>query len=130
MIFRNLLDNAIKYTPEGGEITWTIQEVDTGIQHTICDTGHGIEAENLPQVFERFFRIDKARSRDVPGTGLGLALVKSIVEAYGGKITLESSGLDQGTTVTVLLPQIQKELILSILVLNASVSVHSKERSL
>lgn len=105
VLFRNLLDNAIKYTPAGGEITWMIEEDVAGIQHTILDTGHGIEAEYLPHVFERFYRIDKARSRNVPGTGLGLALVKSIVEAYGGKIGITSAGLDKGTTVTVILPQ-------------------------
>jgi signal transduction histidine kinase len=109
VIFRNLLDNAIKYTPEGGEITWRIQAVNTGICSTISDTGHGVEAEHLPHLFERFFRIDRARSRNVPGTGLGLALVKSIVEAYGGQITVESSGLDKGTKVTVVLPRAQNE---------------------
>lgn len=106
VIFRNVLDNAIKYTPEGGTITWTIGAVAAGVQHTIADTGHGIEVEHLPHLFERFYRSDKARSRSVPGTGLGLALVKSIVEAYGGTITIMSAGSDQGTTVTVTLPRI------------------------
>lgn len=104
VIFRNLLENAIKYTPAGGEVTWTITAADGGVQHTIHDTGHGIEDDTLPHLFERFYRVDRARSRDVPGTGLGLALVKSIVEAYGGRISIASPGLDQGTTVTVFLP--------------------------
>jgi signal transduction histidine kinase len=105
VVFRNLLDNAIKYTPEGGEITWEIKKTDQGISSAIRDTGRGIDAEHLPHLFERFYRVDKARSRDIPGTGLGLALVKSIVEAYGGHITIESAGVDQGTTVNVFWPQ-------------------------
>jgi signal transduction histidine kinase len=109
VIFRNLLENAIKYTPLGGQIVWTIQQIEPNIQHTITDTGHGIEADDLPYIFERFYRVDKARSRDVPGTGLGLALAKSIVEAYGGKISVESGGLDKGTKVTVNLPQTVNE---------------------
>lgn len=105
VIFRNLLDNAIKYTPDGGAISWVIDQTVEGIRHTITDTGNGIEPEYLAHVYERFFRIDKARSRDIPGTGLGLALVKSIVEAYGGTIKIESAGLGKGSTVTVVLPQ-------------------------
>lgn len=111
VIFRNLLDNAIKYTPEGGTVTWTIEKLAAGVQHTISDTGHGIEPEHLPQIYERFFRIDKARSREIPGTGLGLALVKSIVEAYGGTISIKSGGIDQGAEVIVILPQLQHEVI-------------------
>jgi signal transduction histidine kinase len=105
ILFRNILDNAIKYTPAGGQVLWTIEAADAAVRHTIRDTGHGIEAEYLPHLFERFFRADKARSRDVAGTGLGLALVKSIVEAYRGSIAVESAGLDQGTTTTVTLPR-------------------------
>lgn len=103
--FRNLLDNAIKYTPDGGEIIWEIKKVDQGVSSMIRDTGRGIAAEHLPHLFERFYRVDKARSRDIPGTGLGLALVKSIVEAYGGRITVESAGVDHGTTANVFWPQ-------------------------
>jgi two-component system sensor histidine kinase BaeS len=105
VVFRNLLDNAIKYTPDGGEIVWTINKTANGICHTIRDNGRGIAAADLSHVFERFYRVDKARSRDIPGTGLGLALVKSIVEAYGGHITITSEGIDKGTTVTVDWPQ-------------------------
>ena len=99
--FRNLLDNAIKYTPDGGQITWEIKKADQGMSSVIRDTGRGIDAEHLPHLFERFYRVDKARSRDIPGTGLGLALVKSIVEAYGGRITIESAGVDQGTAANI-----------------------------
>ncbi len=104
VVFRNLLDNAIKYTPSGGEVEWFITSGVDGVTSIIKDNGQGIDEQTLPHLFERFYRADKARSRDVPGTGLGLALVKSIVDAYGGTISIESSGLHHGTTVTVYLP--------------------------
>ncbi|HEX2621817.1 MAG TPA: ATP-binding protein, partial [Phototrophicaceae bacterium] len=104
VVFRNLLDNAIKYTPEGGQITWSINADRDGIRHVIQDTGRGIEPDQLPHLFERFYRADKARSRDIPGTGLGLAIVKSIVDAYGGTISIESAGIGKGSSVTVCLP--------------------------
>lgn len=104
VVFRNLLDNAIKYTPAGGQVTWNLEQKTDGVYSIISDSGQGVDAEHLPHLFERFYRVDKARSRDVPGTGLGLALVKSIVEAYGGTINIESSGTDQGTTVRVFWP--------------------------
>lgn len=101
VVFRNLLDNAIKFTPEGGRVTWTMRLDENHIINTISDTGQGIDADHLPHVFERFYRADRARSRNVPGTGLGLALVKSIVDAYGGTVTIDSAGHGEGTTVTV-----------------------------
>lgn len=105
VVFRNLLDNAIKYTRQDGQITWKIRNENQGIGSVICDTGRGIPTEHLPHVFERFYRADKARSRDIPGTGLGLALAKSIVQAYGGCLKIESAGTDQGTTVSIYWPQ-------------------------
>jgi signal transduction histidine kinase len=102
--FRNLLENAIKYTPVGGKVDLLVSAGVEGACVIVQDNGRGIPAEHLPHLFERFYRADKARSRDVPGTGLGLALVKSIVEAYGGSITIESAGLGQGTTATVFWP--------------------------
>lgn len=104
IVFRNLLENAIKYTPRGGQVTWTIKAEAGGVCSVIQDTGLGIAPANMEHVFERFFRADKARARDVPGTGLGLSLVKSIVDAYGGSVKIESPGLHQGTTATVFLP--------------------------
>ncbi|MBV9229435.1 MAG: HAMP domain-containing protein [Chloroflexi bacterium] len=104
MVFRNLLDNALKYTPDGGSITWTIQVDEHEVVHTIQDTGQGIAAHALPHLFERFYRADKARSRDIPGTGLGLAIVKTIVDLYHGRIEIESAGINQGTTVHVYWP--------------------------
>jgi len=104
VVFRNILENALKYTPSGGSISWTIQTTDAGILCTIKDTGQGISASDLPHVYERFFRADKAHSRNIPGTGLGLSLVKSIVDAYHGRIQIESEGAGKGTTVTILWP--------------------------
>jgi histidine kinase len=101
VVFRNLLDNAIKYTPDGGQVSWRLWTDDTGIYSALQDNGTGIAPEHLPHLFERFFRVDKARSRDVPGTGLGLALVKSILDAYGGTISIKSDGIGRGTCVTV-----------------------------
>jgi signal transduction histidine kinase len=119
VVFRNLLDNAIKYTPNGGKITWHISECVDGICSIIEDNGRGVDPEYLPNLFERFYRADKSRSRNIPGTGLGLALTKSIIEAYGGLITIESIGKDEGTTATVLWPSSQSN--------GASTSLHSDE---
>ena len=104
VVFRNLLDNAIKYVPEGGRIDWHLSAEVGGLRSISTDTGRGLEPDKLAPVFERFYRVDKPRSRDIPGSGLGLAIVKSIVEAYGGKISIESEGRDRGTTVTVFFP--------------------------
>src|SRR5262249_21398879 len=101
VVFRNILDNAIKYSPDGGQITWTMTADDKIVHHTIRDTGLGISEADLPHVFERFYRVDKARSRDTPGTGLGLPLAKSIVEAYHGHIAITSEGLGKGSIVTI-----------------------------
>ncbi|MFZ0546287.1 MAG: ATP-binding protein [Candidatus Promineifilaceae bacterium] len=104
IVFRNLLSNALKYTPDGGQITWIIQVSAEAIQHTITDTGQGIAAEDLSRVFDRFYRVDKSRSRAVSGVGLGLSLVRMIVEFYGGTIRLDSEGIGQGVTATVVWP--------------------------
>lgn len=101
LVFRNVLDNALKYTPGGGEIRWTLVSEGDTIVHTITDTGIGIVPEHLPKVFDRFYRADRARLRDVPGSGLGLSIVYSILQAYGATIHIHSSGINQGTTVTV-----------------------------
>ena len=104
MVFRNLLSNALKYTPTGGNITWQLQQANNGLQATMMDTGQGIAADDLPHLFDRFYRADKARSRQISGTGLGLSLVRSIIQFYGGHIAIESAGLGQGTTVIVWWP--------------------------
>ncbi len=98
----NLIQNAVKYNKEGGKV-WVRAELDGERLHlTVKDTGIGIPAELKGRVFERFFRVDKGRSRSVGGTGLGLSIVKHIVTLYDGEITLDST-LGEGTTVQVLL---------------------------
>jgi len=104
VVFRNLLDNALKFTPAGGQIAWEISLSEDGVLSCIADTGQGIPAADLPHVFERFYRGDKSRSRTVPGTGLGLALVRSIVTAYGGRVEIASPGPGQGACVNVWWP--------------------------
>ena len=102
-MFRNLLDNALKYTPQNGQVSWHVHTdpENTCLISTIQDTGQGISPAQIPHIFERFYRADRARTRDIPGTGLGLSLVKSIVEAYGGTIQIKSDGIGTGTTVVV-----------------------------
>lgn len=104
VIFRNVLDNAIKYSPPGSIVQWCFDVEGSWVRHHIHDPGRGIPRDCLPHVFDRFYRGDSGRSRDVPGTGLGLALVQSIVNVYGGNVWIESPGQNQGTTVRVALP--------------------------
>jgi two-component system, OmpR family, sensor histidine kinase BaeS len=101
LVFRNLLDNALKYTPNGGSVRWSLVCENEVMIHTLTDTGIGIAPEHLPHLFDRFYRADRARLRDVPGSGLGLSIVAAILRAYGGDIQIESPGVNQGTTVTV-----------------------------
>ena len=100
----NLIDNAIKYTEESGRIELSISELDQEIRIAVRDTGIGIAKEHLGRIFERFYRADKARSRELGGTGLGLSIAKHIVLVHKGKITIESE-LGKGTTVFVTLPK-------------------------
>ncbi len=103
----NLADNAVKYTPAGGTVTIGAQLSPNGavpsVDVTVTDTGAGIPAEELPRLTERFYRVDKARSRELGGTGLGLAIVKHIVQALGGKLHITST-LNVGTTVRFSVP--------------------------
>jgi heavy metal sensor kinase len=99
----NLLDNAIKYTPPGGSIRLNVRAHDSKAILEVVDTGIGIPAEALPHLFERFFRVDGARSREVGGAGLGLAIVKSICAAHGGKVEVTSAE-GRGSRFTVELP--------------------------
>ncbi|WP_064092594.1 two-component system histidine kinase PnpS [Rossellomorea aquimaris] len=99
-VFINLISNAIAYTPKGGKVIVVVREDKRKVHISIKDNGIGISEEELPRIFERFYRVDKARSRNSGGTGLGLAIVKHIIEAHEGEIKVESE-LNKGTTFTV-----------------------------
>lgn len=103
-VLDNLVDNAIKYTPNGGRITARWNATTDRVWFEIEDTGVGIPERDLPRVFERFYRVDRARSREVGGTGLGLAIVKHLVQAMKGQVTVRSQ-LGKGTTFKVALPR-------------------------
>ncbi len=103
-IFTNLISNAIKYTPEGGKVWVTLGEEGQFVKASISDTGIGIKKEDLPRIFDKFYRVKTAETRQIVGTGLGLSIVKSIVDAHLGSITVESEE-GKGTTFTVFLPK-------------------------
>lgn len=104
-LLSNLLTNAVKYNKPQGRVHVSIDQVKDEIVMEVYDTGIGISKESIPRVFERFYRVDKGRSRGTGGTGLGLSIVKHIVEYYNGRISIESK-LNLGTTITVYLPMI------------------------
>jgi len=103
IIFGNLLNNAIKYTPENGCVRVVYTRAAHSIEVVFSDTGMGIPAEDLPQIFNEFFRARNAKSAQIIGSGLGLSTVRTLVERYQGTITLESEE-GKGTTVKVVLP--------------------------
>ncbi|MBI5211498.1 MAG: HAMP domain-containing protein [Elusimicrobia bacterium] len=102
-VFTNLIDNAVKYTPEAGVVRVGAAVAGREVRLSVEDTGAGIPAEHIPRIFERFYRVDKARSRELGGTGLGLAIVKHIVEAHGGAVAVESEP-GRGSTFRFSLP--------------------------
>jgi len=106
----NLLDNALHYTPSGGAVTIRLQAVGDGVTVAVEDTGHGIEPEHLPHLFERFYRTDWARAKDSGGTGLGLPIVKEIAEAHGGTVSV-TSHVDKGSIFTLRLPVCTRQTI-------------------
>ena len=99
----NLLDNAVKYTGEGGSVTISAEETPSGVAISVRDTGIGISPDDCRRIFERFYRVDKDRSRATGGTGLGLSIVRHIVESHGGKVTVESE-LGRGSRFAVFFP--------------------------
>jgi two-component system phosphate regulon sensor histidine kinase PhoR len=100
----NLLDNAIKYSPEKSRITLTAEAAAEEIRIAVADEGIGVAPAHLPRLFERFYRVDKSRSRRLGGTGLGLAIVKHIVQAHGGQVTVASTQ-GKGSIFTIHLPR-------------------------
>ncbi|MHB0878493.1 MAG: sensor histidine kinase [Anaerolineae bacterium] len=102
-IVRNLLNNAVAHTPSGGEVSVVAAAAGDMVEVSVSDTGEGIGPEDLPRVFDRFYRADKSRTRNTGGAGLGLAIVKQLVASHGGAVSV-SSELGQGTTFTFSLP--------------------------
>lgn len=105
-VLLNILANAYTYTPQGGSITFSLSALESGSRITVEDTGIGIPEESMDRIFERFYRVDKARSRDKGGNGLGLAIARQIVESHGGRISL-SSEVGVGTKVIIDLPLVE-----------------------
>jgi two-component system phosphate regulon sensor histidine kinase PhoR len=103
LLLSNLVDNALRYTPARGSVCIRLHAAESRAVIQVDDTGEGIPAAELPRVFERFYRVDKARARQTGGTGLGLAIVRHVAEAHGGTVRVESE-LARGTTFTVTLP--------------------------
>ncbi|MEW5956244.1 MAG: ATP-binding protein [Chloroflexota bacterium] len=100
----NLVGNALQYTPAGGTVTVTAEKQTSELHVIIHDTGLGIPAEHLPHLFTRFYRVDKSRSRAGGGSGIGLTIVKHLIEAHGGRVWAESQGTGQGSTFDFILP--------------------------
>jgi signal transduction histidine kinase len=103
LLVRNLVDNAIRYTRPGGKVDVDLSTDDGEVVLAIVDTGLGIPSRDLPRIFERFYRVDRARSRETGGTGLGLSIVKHVAENHGGRVEVTSE-LGQGTRFEVRLP--------------------------
>ena len=103
-VMSNIIGNAIKYSPENSTIAIFVETTEKYAKIYVKDNGIGIPKEDLPRIFERFYRVDKARSRAMGGTGLGLAISKEIMELHGGMITAESV-YEKGTTMTVWIPR-------------------------
>ena len=104
----NIIDNAIKYTPRGGEVHCTLSRSGRRAVIRVADTGVGIPEQDLPHIFDRFYRVDKARSRETGGTGLGLSIVKQFVLLHGGTIDAKSAP-GKGSTFIIELPLASKK---------------------
>jgi len=104
-VLHNLLDNAVKFSPDNGQVRLQGARCGSNVVMSVADNGIGVSKENLPRIFERFYRADKARSRELGGTGLGLAIVKHIAQLHGGWVEAESE-LGSGTTIRVVFPEV------------------------
>jgi histidine kinase len=105
-VLLNLIGNALQYTPGGGRVRVTASQADGEVQVSVEDSGIGIPPEHLPHVFDRFYRVDKSRSRAGGGSGIGLTITRYLVEAHGGRIWATSRGLGQGSAFTFGLPSL------------------------
>jgi signal transduction histidine kinase len=103
-VLTNLLGNALQYTPTGGNVSVAVKQAEGVMQFSIHDTGIGLSADELPHIFQRFYRVDKSRSRSSGGSGIGLTIAYHIVESHGGRLWAESSGPNQGSTFYFTLP--------------------------
>ena len=103
-MFSNLVENAVKYTPPGGCVEVSASSDENEIVVVVSDSGIGIPKEGLSRIFERFYRVDKARSKETGGTGLGLSIVRHVAENHGGRVGVESA-LGEGTTFSIHLPR-------------------------
>ncbi len=103
-VLGNLLDNALRHTAPGGEVTVACRRVERWVEYAVSDTGEGLAPEHLSHVFDRFYRADAARDRGHGGSGIGLSIAKALVEAHGGGISVRSGGPGRGSTFTVRLP--------------------------
>jgi signal transduction histidine kinase len=103
-VFTNILDNALRHTPEGGRVTLAAQTSKSGVELSVRDSGPGLPAEDLERIFDRFYRADASRTRGDGGSGLGLAIAKSIVQAHGGQIRAESA-TGNGLMIVITVPE-------------------------
>jgi two-component system sensor histidine kinase VicK len=102
-VFVNLISNAIKYTPQGGNVNVTLDKAGKNIRFKLVDNGMGIPPEDMDRIFEKFYRIKTEQTRSISGSGLGLSIVKGVVDAHGGSIRAESE-VGKGTTFFISLP--------------------------
>lgn len=103
-VLTNLVGNALQYTPSGGKVTIFVRREPSDLLFSVMDSGIGISADQIPLIFNRFYRTDKSRTRTSGGSGIGLTIAKALVKAHGGKIWAESMGEGQGSTFSFLIP--------------------------